>query len=449
MSSASADWYDSDWEYRKQVTIDSAQVSSNLTNFPICINITDSDLASDAQSDGDDILFTDETDVQLNHEIEYWDDTTGRLIAWVNVTNLSGTDDTIIYMYYGNNACGNQESVHDTWNSNYEAVYHMSGSSYSDIDDSTSNNKDASNDVNTPSYEQTGIIHESVDFENSNYEYIFLSSNFPYISLDNVYSVEAWAKPDSFYSGSGASSRNCMLFARGSYYPFIFSFFEQGRFSVTFHGDDWSYHGCSSNETVVATDVWNYVAVSRNEGSQSLFVNGSIVNSTYDGSDANMDEPYAFYIGSHGTDYPTARYYDGLLDEIRFSSVALSDDWIEATYNSIINATDSDFFTIGIEETESESMEPASEHDMSEEEMKTFTLLVLFGLFFGWGYTVNKPSAGALLVVSGFLLLSTAFTLTSLYSLLGIPSIYILFMGFKKWLYFDEQDTKRKEQRPS
>lgn len=91
----------------------------------------------------------------------------------------------------------------------------------------------------------------------------------------------------------------------------------------------------------------------------------------------------------------------------------------------------------------------ASAYQISTDEMVMFTLLTLFGLFFAWGYTSNKPSGGFLLVISGFYLLSIALIMTSIYSLMGIPSIYILFMGFKKWLYFDEKSTKRKEQRPS
>jgi hypothetical protein len=48
-----AAWYDTNWPYRKQVTIDFNQVNGNLTNFPVLINLsTDAALSANAQADG-------------------------------------------------------------------------------------------------------------------------------------------------------------------------------------------------------------------------------------------------------------------------------------------------------------------------------------------------------------------------------------------------------------
>ena len=97
------------WLYRKMISINHSQVFGNLTGFPVLINISaDADLASHAQSDGDDIIFMDGDGVahQLPHEIEYYNATTGRLVCWVNVSWLSSTVDTTLYMYYGNSGLG-------------------------------------------------------------------------------------------------------------------------------------------------------------------------------------------------------------------------------------------------------------------------------------------------------------------------------------------------------
>ena len=58
-------WYDYDWQYRKKITINSANVTGDLTDFPVLISITDSDLATDARSDGFDILFTEDDEVSV------------------------------------------------------------------------------------------------------------------------------------------------------------------------------------------------------------------------------------------------------------------------------------------------------------------------------------------------------------------------------------------------
>ncbi len=132
-------WYNTSYPYRKELTIDHTKVDDYLTNFPVLIDITDTDLASKAQSNGNDIIFTDMSNNKLNHEIEYYN--SGHLIAWVNVTSLSSTVDTILYMYYGNQTIGNQENPAGVWDENYMMVQHLnetSGTHY----DSTINDND-------------------------------------------------------------------------------------------------------------------------------------------------------------------------------------------------------------------------------------------------------------------------------------------------------------------
>ena len=89
-------WVDAAWNYCKAITIDHTKVDATLTNFPILVQITsDSDLATNAQPDGDDILFTIDNTTKFNHEIESWVDDGNYVNAsiWVNITSLSGTAD--------------------------------------------------------------------------------------------------------------------------------------------------------------------------------------------------------------------------------------------------------------------------------------------------------------------------------------------------------------------
>lgn len=98
-----AHWYDSSWRYRKTITIDSTKVKAPLTSLPVLISMTDTDLQDKAQNEGHDILFSSsDGTTKLSHEIERFDGTTGRLIAWVKVPCLSSSKNTRIHMYYGN-----------------------------------------------------------------------------------------------------------------------------------------------------------------------------------------------------------------------------------------------------------------------------------------------------------------------------------------------------------
>jgi len=136
-------WWNRSWNYRKMITINNSQVEEDLTNFTVLINITDNDLKDKAQSDGDDIAFTNiDGTVQYDHEIELFDNSSGHLIAWVKIPQLSSSSNTLLYMYYGNAGATNQQNIPGTWDSNYTAVWHFNNNS---LADSTSNGYDGTN----------------------------------------------------------------------------------------------------------------------------------------------------------------------------------------------------------------------------------------------------------------------------------------------------------------
>jgi len=116
-----------DWQYQKLIEIDHNKVAADLADFPVLINLaSDSDLAAHAQDDGDDIVFTNSANtVKFDHEIEYFNGTTGELVAWVRIPSLSSTTNTTIVMRYGNLGCGSQENATGVWDDNYRLVQHL------------------------------------------------------------------------------------------------------------------------------------------------------------------------------------------------------------------------------------------------------------------------------------------------------------------------------------
>ena len=97
-----AAWYNSSWLYRQKITISPTVTDADLANYPYLVKITDptNPVFANAQTDGDDILFTssDET-TKLNHEIEKYDSTNKELWVWINVPAISSTVNTEIYLY--------------------------------------------------------------------------------------------------------------------------------------------------------------------------------------------------------------------------------------------------------------------------------------------------------------------------------------------------------------
>ena len=118
-------WFDTNWLFRKPITIDSTKIIGDLDDFPVLVSITDPDLAASARADGFDIAFTGSNgSTKLDHEIEKYDGGTGELVAWVRV-RLSASQDKTIYMYYGNATAGDQQNATAVWNASYMSVHHM------------------------------------------------------------------------------------------------------------------------------------------------------------------------------------------------------------------------------------------------------------------------------------------------------------------------------------
>lgn len=166
---ASALWFDDDWEFRKPIELQSSQVAGNLTDFPVLISVTDADLASKAQANGADILFTLPDNTQLDHEIERFDSSTGELIAWVRLPALDASTDTDLFMYYGNPAAADQQNPAAVWDANYRMVHHLQepGGVGTTLLDSTSQGNDGSvegGSASHPFYAADEIINGAREF---------------------------------------------------------------------------------------------------------------------------------------------------------------------------------------------------------------------------------------------------------------------------------------------
>ena len=123
------DWWDENWTYRKQITINHNMITGDLQNFPVLISVVSSDFIYHAQIDGDDFIFISEDNSNVyNHEIETYDSSSGKFVTWVNIPSLSSSVDKILYLYYGNPNCSSQQNTEDVWDSDYIHVWHLGDS---------------------------------------------------------------------------------------------------------------------------------------------------------------------------------------------------------------------------------------------------------------------------------------------------------------------------------
>lgn len=163
-----AEWWDTDWLARREITFDNTNSAENLTDFPVLVQLDPSSVDfARIKAGGADLRFVDEDgSTSLSFEIESWDDTPGSESAtiWVKVPRIdAGSAVDSIWMYYDNAAAADGQTATSVWDSNYEAVLHA-GEASGNLQDSTANNHDASARA-TPGYQATGRIGAAIDLE--------------------------------------------------------------------------------------------------------------------------------------------------------------------------------------------------------------------------------------------------------------------------------------------
>lgn len=136
-------WYGADpWTRRMVISIDASTVSTTLTDEVVLVDVTDADLAANAQSDGADLRFTaaDGT-TPLPHRIEAWNAGTGQIRAWVRVPSIDALSSTDIHLYYGAANAPRQDRPRLVWPGEL-AVWSNSDGVDPALDDASTNNRD-------------------------------------------------------------------------------------------------------------------------------------------------------------------------------------------------------------------------------------------------------------------------------------------------------------------
>jgi len=124
-----AEWWDTNWHYRKAITITNSGTAQTdfqvkiLANYDMSADVTNGKV----QADFDDLRFTDINGNALDYWIE--DDTAASLDVWAKISSIPTITSTV-YMYYGNPNVSAVQSGDDT----FEFFDDFSGTSLSNYD---------------------------------------------------------------------------------------------------------------------------------------------------------------------------------------------------------------------------------------------------------------------------------------------------------------------------
>ncbi len=331
-------WYNSSWAYRKKITVQAGQVTSGPhTNFPMLVNFTsDAGLASYAQADGDDVLFTaSDGDTKLDHEIESYTSGTGALVAWVEVTSID--NGTVIYMYYGNGSATNQQNISGTWDSNYKAVWHKNDLTASSIKDSTINaNNGAKISANEPG-EAEGQIGKGQSYDGSN-DYVD-TGNLGFYESNISWSFSTWINATAGTVFTEGYS--------GGFVPFLTIRPSDDMLNVASLDSFWSGGVGLTSISTVFDGTWKHIAVTDDNGSLKIYINGGLDNSTTYTKSGGFNNINRSCIGEFCRSGNNG-FLNGQIDEVRLSTIARSAGWIATEYNNQ-NAPGS-FYSQGSEE---------------------------------------------------------------------------------------------------
>jgi hypothetical protein len=238
---------------------------------------------------------------------------------------LSASSSTTINILYGNNSIIADQSSENVWTSNYKGVWHLNGNDYSDgtlySNDGTESNTSA----------VSGIIAGARGFNGSS-SYVQVTTN-GFVPNDNNQTISVWAR----YTTAPSSNRNLISFQNTGAASAIQLGFRNGRAVA------WKWGGTvlADGGPSPSTNSWHYYVYTFDGTTSRIYIDGvEAGNSTVAPQTAMPSE------GNIGR-YNPGEYFDGDIDESRFSILPRSAGWVLTEYNNQSNPAS--FVTVGSE----------------------------------------------------------------------------------------------------
>ena len=358
-----ASWYEEDWSRRRKIRFDNTGRGA-LNDFPALVCLDSSFDYGNAQTNGEDVRFVDEDDTTLlNHEIESWNDGSGNSYIWVKVPQIDAdTGEDFIYMYYGNPSASAPSAASEqaTWSNSFDSVYHVHGGDFSD----SSGTQAAGTNNGTTAGSTSPLAGEYRFFEGeAGATDDYIDTNWtPNYGTNDDFTWEGWFRTTSSISSSDNILGIEERFAGCSSYCGDRSEIRLAirRASGVGAVDMWNVYlwpdstpDLTYEPSLTVDTNWHYVVLERDGSTGRVFFDGSQVTSP-SVSSGTIDFPtytpqwpsttVTLLVGAQWhTDNPDGsvrNLFEGDLDELRTSfQVARSADWIDATYDNIINCS--------------------------------------------------------------------------------------------------------------
>ena len=366
---AKADFPD-DWKFRMPITINSAYIDSDLTDWTLVIDesfdpaLTDEAGPLDADGNraildgGGDIRFssdaagTQRLAVDVRTASPQDDPTTGELELAVKIPSVSSSENTTIHMWWGKLAT-NQPAVdepygqYDAYDDSTEIVLTLNenpGDLAPQFKDRTSHQRHGTAVGLVAGDRVNGKLGHAIEFDNTA-KYINLPDPYwPWLTATDPWSFSSafryddnsahhflWSKyaPDTTYRGTGLNF-NYLSGGKPALGLYETSGAEGDSIRITassaFSSGTWGYAGASYDGSASASGL-------------TLHTNGiedATAVKTESGTLTTIDTPEDGRISGRAWG-GGGLYWDGVIDEIRFSSAVRNEAWLKADYHNMLN----------------------------------------------------------------------------------------------------------------
>ena len=324
--------------------------STTLADFPVLVRISkarnDFDYSACQIADGGDLRFADAAGNLLASEVDTRN-TSGESLVWVKVPSLDAS--TVITAYYGN-ANPPAVTASDVWSNGYVGVWHLSESGRYMTDSSRSDNPanklyDSRND-GTLSRGQSGLVGNAARFDADGTHRGSLNtidSRYSLSGSSGPFTVECWAYQDDH--DPAENTRNIHLMSEvdsGNGWNSTWVLREMtsspaGRICMEYLDDSkTSRYMFSDTAGVPPRAEWNHFVVRHDTSRLETRLNNSRITSNL--TLFTTESTKYLHIGNRGSGDNAIDAWPGLMDELRISNVARSDDWLQATMDCIKNA---------------------------------------------------------------------------------------------------------------
>ncbi|HEX3078303.1 MAG TPA: DUF2341 domain-containing protein, partial [Lachnospiraceae bacterium] len=331
LSDPNGSWYDTNYKNRSLITFNHSCVSNTDQNdFPALINLADDNLKTVTNGghvqSGYDIIFALPDKTLLDNEIEYYNNTTGELKAWVKIPTLSASTNTTICMYYNNSQItSSQENKTDVWSNHFVGVWHLGENGTGAAGSYEDSTFYASNSINTDNQPtKTSLWYGGAQSFDGSSQYIDFGNGNQFNLTSNM--------TISFLMNK-TSSRDSYLIAKniGSFGDMAYGLQWLGSTNrIAF----WSNgQGYTSKSNIVAPNTPCYFEFTYDGKNINMYTNGRL------GSSSTYTNPIPTNTGNLvlAKRNGATPSFSGTMGEVRISDVARSPDWIQTEYNNMFS----------------------------------------------------------------------------------------------------------------